>query len=277
MWMSFIRSFRFAHALRLGAGSVLILGASVVAAETKAAGSTLRELTTDRPDATESPFTVDMNHLQLELEAISYTRNRLNGVRTTEWAAAPFNLRFGLTETTEVGIFITPYLEATEKLRTGETTTWRGIGDTTLRAKWNWQGNDGGPLAYGMFVDLKLPTAKAGLGNDEVDGAVTFPVAFELGAGWEGAAMTVVEFGLTGSDREVVWVNTITVGRELAPDLGGFLELTSAAGDGAHVATFNCGLTRRYGPQLQLDAGFNFGLSRNAPDVRVFAGLSRKF
>ncbi len=272
--MNSIPSLRFASVLGLSG-----LSAAMVAdaAETTVSRAALRELTTDRPDATESPFTVDVNHLQLELEAVSYTRNRLNGVRTTEWGAAPFNLRYGFTENTEVGIFLTPYLETTEKLRNGETTTWRGVGDTTLRAKFNLRGNDGGPLAYGVFVDLKLPTAKEGLGNDEVDGAITFPIAFEVGGGGEGAAMTAVEFGLTGPDRQVVWVNTITFGRELAPDLGGFLELTSTAGDGSHVATFNCGLTRRFGPQLQLDAGFNFGLSRTAPDVRVFAGLSRKF
>ncbi len=275
--MSSLRSIRFVSALSLGGVIAATMVDRVGAAEIKTAGATLRELTTDRPDTTESPFTVDVNHLQLELEAVSYTRNRLNGVRTTEWDAAPFNLRYGVTENTEVGIFISPYLETTEKLRNGETTTWRGLGDTTLRAKFNLHGNDGGPTAYGIFVDLKLPTAKEGLGNDEVDGAITFPVTFEVGGGWEGAAMTAIEFGLTGSDRQVVWVNTITVGRELAPDLGGFLELTSAAGDGSHVATFNCGLTRRFGPQLQLDAGFNFGLSRSAPDLRVFAGLSRKF
>ncbi len=89
--------------------------------------------------------------------------------------------------------------------------------------------------------------------------------------------MTAVEFVHTGAARRAVWVNTITFAHDLAENLGGFLELTSAAGDGAHVATFNCGLTRRIASGVQLDCGVNLGLSRTAPDLTVFAGLSRKF
>jgi hypothetical protein len=237
----------------------------------------LRELTTDRPDATESPFTVDAAHVQLELEAVSYTRDRRDGVRTTEWAVAPFNLRFGLTENFELGVLVTPFLQSTEKRRGGERSTVRGIGDTTLRAKVNLAGNDGGAKAFGVFADLKLPTAKDGLGSDELEGALTFPVAFELGAGWAAAAMTSFEFAFTGRDRPLVWVNTFSLGRELTQNVAGFLELTSAAGDGTHVATVNVGLTRRLGPSLQLDGGVNLSVSRAAPDLTVFAGLARKF
>lgn len=246
------------------------------AAETAQPGG-LRELATDRPDATESPFTVDAGHVQVEMDAATYTRNRLDGVRTTEWVIAPFNLRYGVTANVELGIFFVPHTQVTEQVRNGPKTSVRGIGDTVLRGKLNLWGNDGGPNAFGVFADLKLPTAAAGLGNDKVEGALTLPLAYEIGAGWEGAAMTSVEYIHTGTARRAVWVNTITFAHDLAADLGGFVELTSAAGEGAHVATFNCGLTRKMGPGLQLDGGVYIGLSRAAPDLTVFAGLSRKF
>lgn len=89
--------------------------------------------------------------------------------------------------------------------------------------------------------------------------------------------MTSVEFVSTDTGRRAVWVNTVTFARELAENLGGFVELTSAVGDGAHRATFNCGVTRRLGPRLQFDGGVNVGLSRSAADLTVFAGLARKF
>ena len=243
----------------------------------RTANATLRELTTDRPDATESPFTVDRDHLQVEMDAVSYTRNRLDGVRTTEWAFAPFNLRYGVATNLEAGIFVVPHLRVTEEPRGEPKTRHSGAGDTLLRMKLNFWGNDGGPTALGLMADLKVPTAANGLGNDKTEGALTFPVAYELGGGWSGAAMTSVEFLHTERGRRAVWVNTMTFARELMPDVGGFLELTSAAGDGAHVATFNCGLTRAFGPRLQLDCGLNVGISRTAPDLTVFAGLARKF
>jgi hypothetical protein len=262
--------FRFVQA-------TMVAGLGWVSAVAGQAPGALRELTTDRPDATESPFTVDAGHVQLEMDGVSYTRNRLDGVRTTEWVFAPFNVRYGLTPNLEAGIFVVPHVRVTEQDRNGPKQTVRGIGDTTLRVKLNLRGNDGGPTAFGLMADLKLPTAAEGLGNDRTEGALTFPIAYEIGAGWEGAAMTSIEFAHTDRGRRAIWVNTITFARDIAPDLGGFLELTSAAGDGGHVATFNCGLTRPFGPQIQLDCGVNIGLSRNAPDLSVFAGLSRKF
>ncbi|MDP3073427.1 MAG: transporter [Opitutaceae bacterium] len=238
----------------------------------------LRELSTDRPDATESPFTVDAGRLQLEMDVASFTRNRLDGVRTTEWVFAPLNLRFGLTPDFEAGIFVTPHVHATERLRSGPKTSWRGVGDTTLRAKYNIRGNDGGGTAFGVIADVKLPTAASGLGNDKVEGALALPVAFDVGFGWEGAAMTSVGINHLGPrGYRPVWTNTITFARDLAPELGGFVELTSSAGDGRHVATFNCGLTHALAPGTQLDLGAYVGISRTAPDLTLFAGVSRKF
>jgi hypothetical protein len=253
---------------------LLALGCALPAGR---AAAPARELSTDRPDATESPFTVEPGRVQLELDAASYTRNRLDGVRTTEWVVAPFNVRYGLAPAVEAGLFVTPHVHVTEKDRSGAKTIARGLGDTVLRLKLNLRGNDGGPLAFGVFADVKLPTAQDGLGNDQVEGALTFPVAFEVGGGWEGAAMTAVELVHTGASRRAVWVNTLVFGRDLAPDLGCFLELTSRAGDGAHVATFNCGLTRKLDANTQLDCGLNLGVSRTAPDLGVFAGLSRRW
>src|SRR5688500_1576070 len=243
----------------------------------RTANVTLRELTTDRPDATESPFTVDRDHLQVEMDAASYTRNRLDGVRTTEWAFAPFNLRYGIANNVEAGIFVVPHLRVTEEPRGEAKTRHSGAGDTLLRMTFNFRGNEGGPTALALMADVKVPTAASGLGNDKTEGALTFPVAYELGAGWSGAAMTSVEFLHTERGRRAIWANTITFARELMPDVGGFLELTSAVGDGAHVATFNFGVTRAFGPRLQLDCGVNVGISRTAPDLTVFAGLARKF
>jgi len=257
----------------------VILAAGLPVGE--AAGATpaavLRELTTDRPDATESPYTVDAGRVQLELDAASHTRDRRGGVRTTEWAVAPFNLRYGLTPRTELAFIVTPYVEVATRERNGTRTTARGFGPTILRAKVNFLGNDGGETALGMIADVKVPTAADGLDNDQVEGALTFPFAYGLGWGWDGAAMTSVEFVRPDAGRRVVWVNTITFARELAPELGGFLEFTSAAGDGTHVATFNAGLTRRLGPRVQFDCGVNIGLSRAAADLTVFAGVARKF
>jgi hypothetical protein len=152
--------------------ATMIAGLGGSSAAGAPAQGALRELTTDRPDATESPFTVDAGHAQLEMDGVSYTRNRLDGVRTTEWVLAPFNVRYGLAPNFEAGIFVVPHVRVTEQDRNGPKRTVRGIGDTTLRMKLNLRGNDGGPTAFGLMADLKLPTAAEGLGNDRTEGGL---------------------------------------------------------------------------------------------------------
>lgn len=240
--------------------------------------SRLRELATDRPDATESPFTVDAGRVQLEMDFASTTRNRRDGVRTTGWEVTPFNLRLGITRNVELGVLVTPGQRETEQPRVGPREKRAGFGDTTVRGKLNLRGNDGGPWAWGLMADLKLPTASGGFSRGKCEGALTLPVAFELGGGWGGGAMTFVELRSTGGGQDrAVWGNTVTVGHDITEKLGGFVELTSAAGDGAPVATCNGGLTYRVARDVQVDGGVNLGLSRGAPDVQVFAGISRRF
>ena len=238
----------------------------------------LRELATDRPDATEGPFTVDAGRVQVEMDFANTTRNRRDGVRTAGWEVAPFNLRLGLTRNVELGVLVTPWQRETEQPRVGPKEKRSGFGDTTVRGKLNLGGNDGGPLAWGLMADLKRPTASGGVSNGTCEGALTLPVAFELGGGWGGGAMTLVELRYTGGGQyRAVWGNTVTVGHDITEKLGGFVELTSVAGDGAHGATCNGGLTYALGRDVQLDGGVNVGISRGAPDVQFFAGISRRF
>ena len=237
----------------------------------------LREMTTDRPDATESPFTIDPGHVQLEMDFARYGRDRNAGRKAEVWEAASFNVRVGLAPQWEAGVFIVPF-QSERETAVGRRERKSGFGDMVLRAKWNARGNDGGDFGLGLIADVKLPTAADNLANGKIEGGLTLPVAFPLAGNWSGGAMTSVQavYHEAGGYR-AVWHNTVTAGRELARNWGGFLELTSSTGDGRHVATFNCGVTRRIDSDTQWDAGVNFGLSRAAEDAVVFSGLSRRF
>jgi hypothetical protein len=60
----------------------------------------LREMATDRPDKTESPFTVDAGHFQVEMDLVNYTHDRGTSgggdTRVTSYAVAPVNVKVGL-------------------------------------------------------------------------------------------------------------------------------------------------------------------------------------
>ena len=238
----------------------------------------LRELNTDRPDVTEGPFTVDAGHWQVEMDLVSHTQNRLDGVRTQEWDVAPFNLRYGVSPNLEAGLFYSPYKHVTTEPRGGPRAVLSGSGDLTLRTKLNFWGNDGGETAFGLIADVKLPTAQAGLGNGRVEGDLILPVSFEIPGGFELGAMTEVDVRHRDSGGSaLVWVNSATLGHALSRTVSGYVELASAAGDGPPVATFNAGVAWKLDPNTQLDAGMEIGLSRAADDARFFTGLSRRF
>ena len=53
----------------------------------------MRDLSPDRPDATESPYTVDAGHYQLEMDFANFTYDQTDGTTTKTWEAGDFNLR----------------------------------------------------------------------------------------------------------------------------------------------------------------------------------------
>jgi hypothetical protein len=62
----------------------------------------LRELSTDRPDQTESPYTVDAGHWQFEFDFANFTTDDEGGTRTQTLNIAPLNAKLGLTSSTDL-------------------------------------------------------------------------------------------------------------------------------------------------------------------------------
>lgn len=69
----------------------------------------LRDMTTDPPDTTESPFTVDAGHVQVEVSLFGYSRSRPDdGAITDSYEFATTNIRIGLTNETEINFVWQP-------------------------------------------------------------------------------------------------------------------------------------------------------------------------
>src|SRR5262245_3030702 len=73
----------------------------------------MRELSPDRPDKTDSPYTVDAGHFQLEMDFANLTLDRHNSehsnVHFLAAQAAPMNLKAGLLNDLDGQLVITPY------------------------------------------------------------------------------------------------------------------------------------------------------------------------
>lgn len=241
----------------------------------------LRELSTDRPDTTESPYTVDAGHYQFEWEMLSSGRDRTDGVRTETWTGS-INLKAGLTDNIDAQLVLEPYTY--QKTSEGATRDRaEGFNDTELRVKINVWGNDAGDTAFAIMPFVRFPTHATDFGDDgKMEGGVILPVAFVLPGDWNSAFM--LEFdAVRNADNDgyvLEAVQSITFGHDIYGDLGGFVEFVNIESDEGGVgneAYFDAGLVYGLGANGQLDAGFNAGLSDAAEDIRYFVGLSWRY
>lgn len=247
----------------------------------------MREMSTDRPDKTESAYTVDAGHFQFEMDLVSYTydRERASGVdtRVDAWAIAPINLKVGLCNQVDLQVVVETWNDVQTKTSgAGATLHQRGFGDVTTRLKYNFWGNDGGRTAFAAMPFVKLPTNQDDLGNNSVEGGLILPLAVALPYDFGMGLMTEFDYNRdsTGNGHHTEFINTITFSRDIVGNLGGYVEffsLVSAEEDSDWVGTVDLGLTYGLTENVQLDAGVNIGVTKSADDVNPFVGLSWRF
>ena len=240
-------------------------------------------LTPDRPDKTESPYTVDAGHFQLEMDFANYTYDQSDGTTTKAWNVAPVNLKAGLCNNVDVQFVFDNYLHVrTDDRVAGTSATQSGVGDFTTRLKINLWGDDGGQTAFGLLPFVKFPTSTDSLGNNAVEGGIVFPLAVKLPHGFDLGLETAVSCLRDDNDSSyhADFINSITCDHAIIGKLSGYLEFFSDLSTESHagwIGTVDAGLEFLVTENVQLDCGCNFGVTRAADDFNPFAGITVRF
>lgn len=243
--------------------------------------SQMREFNTDRPDVTESPFTVDAGHFQAEFSFVEYTYNRDEGVRTDGFSVLPMNLKVGLLNNLDLQLILNPY-ENILIHGNGISNHDTGFGDMQLRTKINFWGNDGGMTAGGIMPFIQLPTGTGGLSDHHVEGGLILPLYVQLPAGFELGTMAEFDFDRNEENTGdgVDFIHTITFDHELFKKTEGYVEYVGISPNGTdhtYLAYFDTGITYAIRENIQLDGGINIGLSGETDAFTVFSGLSFRY
>lgn len=229
----------------------------------------LRSLSTDRPDTTESPHTVDAGHFQFEMELANWSRDGSD----REFSLGELNAKIGLDASTDLQVVMPFYTHA----RNGG----EGFGDVEIRLKHNLWGNDAGSTALALMPFVKIPSANGDLGNGEFEGGLIVPFGFEGPAGWSCAVMAELDLEADdGGGHHFTGVTSATTSHALTDHSGIFLELVSVLGAESGSdweAYFNTGMTWAVNVAWQLDGGIRIGLTDSATDFTPFLGVSTKF
>jgi len=245
----------------------------------------MRDFETDRPDQTESPYTVDAGHFQLEADFASYTYDRRTPgpvkTRFQDLTLGDVNLKLGLLNHLDAQLILTPFRwQRTQDLSTRAAREEQGIGDTLLRLKYNLFGDDDGPIALAVLPYLKLPTNQGQFSNHYLEAGLILPFNWKIRKGTELGAMTEFDASHdnTGAGYHLDWVNSIVFHQDLIPDkLNAYVELYTLLSTEHHAGpliTADVGLIYSLTPDCTLDLGVNAGITKPAPDWNLFTGIS---
>ncbi len=226
----------------------------------------MRNLSPDRPDATESPITVDAGHYAFELSFFDWRRN----AGTNTYTAMETNIKIGLTNTIDLQTVFSAYVrESSGKGR---------FGDVLFRLKYNVWGNDGGDTALGLLPFIKVPT-KSALSNGAVEGGLAVPFAITLtdhmSLGLQAQFGSLYNEATRSHDFQ--FLHTTVLGFSLTERLGLYTEYVGITGDTRYQSYFSGGFTWQINGDLVLDCGTMVGLNDNAERLGVFAGFTKRF
>lgn len=246
----------------------------------------LREFDPDRPDVTDSPFTVDAGHIQFESGLFSYALSRPDreGVVTEEFDILDTNIRLGITNYAEIDLDVPPLDIEHTRFPISRFNTWKsGPGPLELQAKFNFFGNDNfekpGSLALGLIPRLDIPTV---IGGDHVEGGLAVPFAIRLSEKAELEMMTEYDIihNEEGSGYHVEYLNSASLSYDWTEKLSTYYEVATLFGTQnalGGIVTLDTGVLYKFGHDWQFDVGFNFGVTRASDRVDATIGLSKRF
>ncbi|MCJ8153045.1 transporter [Chryseobacterium sp. SSA4.19] len=237
----------------------------------------VREMETDRPDVTESPFTVDAGHFQYETDLIRMIREKSDSRETHTLLINQANLKIGITGSTAIQIGFQTYGRQKEKeLSSANAEIQDGHGDLTFRIKQNLIGNDHGKFVMAILPYVKFPTSKYD-DNSRFEAGLIVPMLYKLPGDWK-LGFQVEADRLKDKDQDAMhteFFQSLTVSHSLIKGIDGIAETYYTYDFKAHKFSnfINAAIQMEVAKDMKFDAGFNFGIQHSA-EKHYFIGAS---
>jgi hypothetical protein len=260
----------------------IIIAAVLLACAIPASAADEQPICADRPSKSTGPCTVPARNWQIETGLLDWSHDGSGGVdaELTQWGGSL--IKHGLSGNADVELGIAP-LEVLSVHGGGANEHHSGFGDMFVRVKYALtRGNSPVQVALDPFV--KIPTANHLLGNGKVEGGLLVPVQVPLGK----SPLTLSfdpELDLLADDdghgRHVATQQVANLGIQLNRTLNLSAEFWTAwdwaSAGTTRQASADGAIAYDVRTDVQIDAGANFGLNRNTPDVELYTGFSMRF
>ncbi|MGJ8683160.1 MAG: transporter [Nonlabens sp.] len=230
-------------------------------------------LITDRPDATESPYTVGKGNFQIETGAL-YIDNSENGIDITETVYNTTLLRYGLSSNFEIRLGW-DYLNSNAQRRNQELFDATGLNPLLVGAKIEITDENGWIPQIGLLGHLRLPFTAVSEFKPENTG-MEFFFAFDHTLS-DKAGLAYNLGARIGDDRSLEYTYTLAYGYSITEKFGVYGELYGSFPEDSKAAhLWDAGITYLVNNNLQLDAtvGTGFQGSATEQDLLLSVGLS---
>ena len=263
-------------------GEIIVAGAVFAVLAGPAAADDKSPICPDRPGRATSACTVPQGHWQLETSLADWTLQKQGGERDTSLVLGETTIKYGLTGGSDIEIDVTPWQRSTSSAG-GIHESTSGIGDVRVIYKQRLTKSDG-PVQIIAMPYVKVPTARASLGNGKWEGGMLFPIGYQI-------PKTPLSLGLTpefdwvadgdGHGHHLSMEQVATLGVAATEKLNISAEIWSGwdwdpAGT-THQASADGSIAYLVTNDVQLDAGANFGINKATPDVELYSGVSVRF
>jgi hypothetical protein len=248
--------------------------------------SDLRPFCTDRPTKNTGPCSIDAGHFQIESDIFNVTTDHEDGVTTDTYVFTNPNLKFGLTDNTDVELNVAPYTEVViHDDKTGAKKTLSGFGDVFMHLKMNFAGNAGGDFGIAIDPFVKFPTASDQIGNGAFEGGLPVPMQFALSDTLALSATPELDILKNAGDDGHHASFQLPLGLTYAAssnftfsgEVWGNFDQDPAGSSNQYSLDFAATWQPPDTKDLQLDVGVNFGLNKNTPDTQAYVGISKRW
>lgn len=228
----------------------------------------MRDFSIDRPDVTESPITVDAGHFQFEGDLFKVIKPH-QGNSARAYSVANGLYKFGLSDSWDIHIGLELFnIYQDEEGKTLD----KGYGNTTVRLKYNFWGNDGNTrTALGAIPYITFPTSPV---DEDIFFGVGFPFSCDINDSYSAGAQFQFDFVPDGAGKyNMSYLQTIVLGGPVIGNLDFYIEGMGIFSNDVTIYTANGGLIYNVTDNVKIDIAANLGLVDEAP-TRVYVGLS---
>jgi hypothetical protein len=263
--------------VKIAAALATLLVAVPAAAQDKA-----RDYCPARPGLGSPACTIDAGRVSVETSLADWTLDKQGDDRTDTVLIGDTLVRVGLTDTVEAQIGWTP-VGVVRARSSGIVDRATRTGDVTLGLKANFVSPDGSGLSIAARPFVTLPVGRSPVGAGDWGAGLVVPITYDLSKTVNVQFVPEVDAAVNGDGHGRHFAASAVVGLGVALNDRLTVELEGQVlrDDDPMGRTWqdNAALSFAYkaGDNLQFDIGGIAGLKRDAPDVELVAGISRRF